>query len=570
MNPTIHAKVRAVRRRLIWVRAIRRALIVAFWLAAGLSLLVLAGRFTLPVPPLAQAAPWAGGAGLLWLVIWMAVRRISLFEAAVRADEALVLKERLSTAMLIGQPRNPAEDAVIEDAVEHARQVRPSEVARLEFKRQLGFAAGSLLTLALLFLFMPTIDPFAKAKALKAIEKQKEEIRVEREKQYAELIKEAADTGEIKKPESISNAERAMKLLAKEVEERRIDADQAQIKLEKMTEKIKNRREEIQNRLNEAANTLNSRGEGRITNEVSKEMAKGQFDKAADKMQELQDKLAQNKLTDQEKSALAQEMKAMAQNLKDNPELAKALKQAAEQIGQGNTNSAQTAMQDAVKSMQNMQSLLNEMQALEKMEASMKGSARQMAQAGQSGKCPSCGSQLDKNGQCQNCGYKGEGQEGQNGRQGQQGQGRMQGQGEGDSDSQNQGQEGRNQGNRNGTGRWTEGPTDRQGGGMGSAGRGQGGQASRKDGQVQFVKEKVKGQMIPGEIVARFKVDGKQTPGEITAKYEGMALELAQQSEESIDHEAMPIEFKSLVRDYFAAIKRDGKANPPASAAAHQ
>lgn len=554
MNRTIFAKVRAVRRRLMLVHAIRRALIITFWLAIGLSLLVLAGRFKLPAPTLLEAAPWAGGAGLIWLVIWLIAKRVSLFDAAVRTDEALVLKERLSTAMLIDQAKSPAEDAVIDDAVEHAKNVRPSEVARLEFKRQLGFAASSLLALALLFLFMPTIDPFAKAREQKAIEKQKEEIKVEREKQLAELIKEAADTGEIKKPESIANAERAMKLLAKDVEERRIDAEQAQIKLEKMTEKIKNRREEIQNQLSEAANSLNNRGEGRITNEVSKELSKGQFDKAADKMQELQDKLAQNKMTEQEKTALAQEMKAMAEKMKDNPELAKALKQAAEQMSQGNSNSAQASMQEAVKSMQNMQSLLNEMKALEKMESSMKGSASQMAKANQSGKCPNCGGQFDKNGQCQNCGYKGEGQEGQEGQQGQgkQGQGQKQGQGDGDGQGQREGNQ-----KGNGTGKWTEGPTDKQGGGMGSAGQGQGGRAATKDGAIQFEKKKVKGQMVPGEIVARFKVDGKQTPGEITTKYEGLALELAQQSEDSIEHESMPLEFKSLVKDYFAAIKRD-------------
>lgn len=561
MNHTIIAKIRAVRRRLMLVHAIRRAMIITFWLSLGLSLLVLAGRLTLPAPTLIEAAPWAGGVGLLWLAIWLIAKRVSLFEAAMRADEALVLKERLSTAMLIGEARNAAEHAVIDDAVQHAMQVKPSEVARLEFKRQLGFAAGSLMTLALLFLFMPTVNPFAKMKKEQAKVEQEKQIKVEREKQMAKLLEEVSDTGEIKKPESIKNAERAMKLLAKDVEERRIDEEQAQIKLEKMTEKIKSRREEIQNQLSEAANTLNNRGEGRITNEVSKEMSKGQFDKAADKMQALQEKLAQNKMTEQEKTALAQEMKAMAQNMKDNPELAKSLKEAAEQLSQNNSNSAQSAMQEAAKSMQEMQSLLNEMKALEKMENSMKGSASQMAKANQSGQCQNCGGKLDQNGKCQNCGQQAEGKEGKEGQQGQQGQqgkqGQMQGQGQGQGEADSGNQDQSQQASREGRGEWTQGPTDQKGSGMGSAGQGQGGRASTKDGQIAFEKKKVKGQMVPGEIIARFKVDGTQTPGEITAKYEGLALELAQQSEDSIEHESMPLEYKSLVRDYFGAIKRD-------------
>ncbi|MCE5229091.1 hypothetical protein LLG95_05790 [bacterium] len=576
MNHSIHATIRAVRRRLMLVHAIRRALIIIYWLAIALSVLVLAGRFKLPVPTLSQAAPWAGGLGLLWLVVWLIARRVSLFEAAVITDQSLLLKERLSTAMLIGEPRNAAESAVIDDAVAHARAVRPSQVAKLEFQRQLGFAGGSLVMLALLFLFMPTIDPFAKANKEKQFKIEQVKAERERAKQLEELLNISSDLTEIKKPESIANAEKEMKALAKQLEEQRINPEQAEARMEKIGERIKDRREEIQNQLSDAS-SLNTRGEGRVTNEVSKELAKGNFEEAAKKMEELQNKLAQGKLNEQEKQALAQEMKAMASKMKDNPDLAKSLSAAAEQMAQGNANAAQSNMAEAVKSMTNMQSLFNEMKAIEKMEYDMKGRAQAMAGAAQQGKCPNCGGQLDPNGQCKSCGYKGEGKEGKEGQgkegqgQGKGGKGKGQGKGDGDGDGgDGNGGQGKGMGKgRAGTGQFATGPTDKQGSGMGGPGQGRGGVARTKEGDVQFQTKKIKGDLTPGEIIARFKVEGKQNPGEITTKYEGSALERAQQSEDSIEHEPMPMEFKSLVRDYFASIKRDqARPGQPAAGAA--
>ncbi|MEN6626435.1 MAG: hypothetical protein ABFD69_09430 [Candidatus Sumerlaeia bacterium] len=549
MNRALVGKIRAVRRRLMLVHAIRRALVIVYWLAIALSVLVLAERFKLPVPKLFQLIPYAAGIGAAWLVAWLIARRVSLLDSAVRADEALGLKERLSTAMLIGEPRNQAESAVVADALAHARAVRPSAVARFEFKRQLEFTCGSLAALALLFLFMPAIDPFAKAKEEKRIVAERLEAQRERAKELAEMLKETTPPDQIEKAESVANAERDLKMLAKELEEQKIDADQAQAKMEKLTDKIKNRSEEIQKQLSDAS-SLNSRGEGRVTNEVAKELAQGKFEEASQKMDELKQKMQEGKLTEQEKTALAQEMKALASKMGQNPELAKALSEAAAQMSQGNNNAALANMEDAVKSMQNMQSLFNEMQALDKMEYDMKGRQMAMSSSGENpGQCPQCGGKLDSEGQCQSCGYKGEG--------------KGQGQGQGDGE----GEEGMGGGKgREGTGKYTPGDTSKQGEGLGGAGKGRGGRAGTTEGQVSFEQKRIKGELVPGEIIARFKVEGKQAPGEITTKYEGLALERAQQAEDSIEHEPMPLEFKGLVRDYFAAIKRD-HAKPAAKPA---
>lgn len=550
MNPTLVAKIRAVRRRLMLVRAVRRALVIVCWLAIALCILVIAQRFTFPVPKLIQLLPYAAGIGAIWLIAWLVMRRVSLFDSAVQADLALGLKERLSTAMLIGEPKNPAESAVIEDAVQHTNRVYPSVVAPLEVNRQLGFATGSLLALILLFLFMPTIDLFAKAKEEKAAAVQRIEAQRERAKELAELLKTSTIPPEMQKAESVTNAERDLKNLAKQLEEQKIFPDQAQAKMEKLADKIKNRSEEIQKQLNDAS-SLNNRGEGRMTNEVSKDLAQGKFDEAAKQMEELKQKMQAGKLTEQEKSALQQEMKALASKMGQNPELAKALNEAAAQMSQGNNNAALAAMEEAAKGMQNMQSLFNEMQALDKMQYDMKGRQMAMSQSQQQGQgnCPQCGGKLDANGQCPGCGYKGDGQ----------GQGKGQGQGQNgrDGEQDGQGQPGGRNGER--SGKYAPGDTDRQGNGLGNAGRGRGGQAGTKEGQVDFEKKRVKGDLVPGEIIARFKVEGTQAPGEVTTKYEGLALERAQESEDSIEHEPMPLEFKSLVRDYFAAIKADQK-----------
>ena len=91
---------------------------------------------------------------------------------------------------------------------------------------------------------------------------------------------------------------------------------------------------------------------------------------------------------------------------------------------------------------------------------------------------------------------------------------------------------------------------------MGGPGKGRGGIAPKTETATALVRERVRGQVLPGEVLARMKVEGTQEAGEITTQYESLRMEYAQQAEDAVERETMPLEFKGLVRDYFDAIRQ--------------
>ena len=96
---------------------------------------------------------------------------------------------------------------------------------------------------------------------------------------------------------------------------------------------------------------------------------------------------------------------------------------------------------------------------------------------------------------------------------------------------------------------------------MGGPGIGRGAVANSNPHEVGFEKKRVKGEITPGEIIARIKIPGSQIPGETTVKYEEMRLMYEQKAEDTIQNEVMPLEHKSLIRDYFSAIKYADREN---------
>ncbi len=106
---------------------------------------------------------------------------------------------------------------------------------------------------------------------------------------------------------------------------------------------------------------------------------------------------------------------------------------------------------------------------------------------------------------------------------------------------------------------------------MGGAGRGMGGVATVEADQVAFQKERIKGDLQAGAILASFKVDGEQIPGESNIQYTETYQEYRQVAEDTMEKERLPLEYKNLVADYFDSIKpqvgSDEKADSGAAAA---
>ena len=112
---------------------------------------------------------------------------------------------------------------------------------------------------------------------------------------------------------------------------------------------------------------------------------------------------------------------------------------------------------------------------------------------------------------------------------------------------------------------WKAGDSSKQGSGMGDAGKGEGGTAQVAPDQVSFKPDKLKGQTQPGDIIASFRVSGEQVTGEAKVKYQETYTEYRQACEDTLRREAMPLEYRTLISDYFDAIKPEKQTSAAAS-----
>lgn len=517
MAGQLKRKLKAIRRRLQWIEFCRRALLVSAVTATLLFVFVVVSRlFILPLET-GEVIQWVELAAIGVLLVWAWMARVKLFNAAVRADESLGLKERLSSALMIGDPKNEPEMAVLEDATRAAESIKPGRAFPMQLTREFKFAAMPLAALALAWWLMPQFDLLAKVKD----ETKSPKVVIEAKKQAAEkleeLAKEIATADEIQKPELAREIERELTEMARQLNEQKLDQDQAMAKLAKMTDKLEQRKAEIERELAKPAG-MEAKGEGKFTGEMEKALQKGNFEKAAKLMAELKEKVKNGELSEEEKSTLQKELKMMAAKLGEGSPLAESLENASEKMSEGEFNSALADLELAELSLAELGAMLSELKALEALEYDM--DARNLALSGKPGVCQSCGAQGAFGGLCGSCAGSG-------------------------------------------TRPWSPGDSREFGNGMGGPGIGRGSIAQKKEGQIGLDKSRIKGDVEPGKIIAKFKVSGEQAPGEIATDFEELRLEYAQKAEDTIEREAMPLEYKSFVRDYFDAIK-SGKAEPEA------
>ena len=512
MHHQLKRMIRAVRRRLLWLRFCRLYLTVFGWLALALCLYLAATRLLPGLWPLERLVPWAAGLGVLWLCAGLWLRRVRLMDAALEADQTLGIKERLSTALALGEPKNEPEQAVMEDALAWARRIRPGRAFTADLRRETTLALAPVLVMALVWWLMPQYNLLAHGQE----EKKQAAIALETRQRAAteleQLAREANDPAKIDKPASVERVQRELNMLARNLAEQKITEQQALARMEKLKDAMRERRAELEKQLAKP-NNLETKGQGKFTKDIQKAVKRGDFDKAASLMDELAEKLKKNEMSEQDKAALQQELKAMAEKLGTDTPLGDSLAKACDKMGNGQFNEALADMEMSAEQLRDLKAMLAELKDLEALDYDM--DARKLAQA------------------CQMCKA-------------------------GDNPSSCTGSAAA-LGQLAGRKPWQAGDSRNQGAGMGKDGIGQGSVAAKEEGQTALQKSRVQGQIQPGKIIARMKVPGSQAPGEVTTQYEALRLEYSQRAEDVINKEVMPLEYKTRVRDYFSAIKYAGQ-----------
>ncbi|MBI3724457.1 hypothetical protein HY251_10965 [bacterium] len=141
--------------RLNWIRFVHQMTRVAFYTALLCMLVIALDKVVhLGVRSLAYLAVYVPVVLLVAAVLTYR-KRTSALEAAVGLDQRLDLKERVSSALAIGEPKRPAEAALVEDAAARIRGVEPRRIFPLRAPRELRWLPLPL-ALAVALTFVPS------------------------------------------------------------------------------------------------------------------------------------------------------------------------------------------------------------------------------------------------------------------------------------------------------------------------------------------------------------------------------------------------------------------------------
>ena len=390
MSPPLIRKIRAIRRRLLWLEFCRKFLVLLKW--GGLLLLVflvVSHLFPLPVG-LQEVGRWVAAGGGALLLAWLLLRPVRLFDAALRTDAQLGLKERLSSALLIRVPRTEPEQAVVRDATEHVARIQPGRAFRADLETELRRGLAPLIAIFLVWWFMPQFDLLAR-KDREKDEKRAQAVVVETNKQAVQQLQDLArkieEASELRKPAVAAQLQKDLDALAKKLREQKIPSDRAMASVTKMQDRLAARKSEIEKRL-AAPSNMQTKGLGKHTQDINRALEQGNYGKAAKLIEEMKEKMQDGSFSEQEKKSLEEELEMMAARLGPDSPLSKALSEASAKMGEGRFNAALADLEDAADAMLDLAMMLKELEALEALEYDL--DARNLALAGMPMLCDGC------------------------------------------------------------------------------------------------------------------------------------------------------------------------------------
>lgn len=339
---------------------------------------------------------WTDAIDYLWalLLVGAAIgfgigwtRRISPLVAAQVADERGGLKERLSTAVeLAASPnRSHLAEAQISDAIEHAKQLRVSEVLPWRAPRQLKFLAAAAVVL-LAAIFVPELPLFhSKQDRLDAEVMKQEGTRLQKlakslEKKVAE--KKEKDSND----EIMRRVAKEMQKLGKDQARTRISKKQALLAMNDLQKQIKEEEnkiaggpagksmDKVSSDLKAAADRQKQQGApdgGKALKQMADNLDKKDFDAAKKQLEELAKKIQSGTLKPEEAKQLADTMEKMAASMAGSN-----LDKASEELKE-----AASKLQEAAKQAQKFQQQM----AQAKTDAERQQLQQQMQQALQQG-----------------------------------------------------------------------------------------------------------------------------------------------------------------------------------------
>jgi hypothetical protein len=309
----------------VWRRLrFQRFLAVAVWSWGG-ALLVLAAVLAAAKGlhyPLAgpEWLPFAiaGGVGMVVAALVALLSGPSRVDAAVALDRVFHLNERLSTALTLPSERleTAAGRALVADAIKHVSglDIAAEFAPRVPRRAWLPLIPAAL---AIGLLFVPTEWGQRRASARAAGPADKQVI----SRQTKVLLKKVADqrkdldkTEFAQADKLLADIEKAADNLAKAPPGQK---DKALVELNKLSDALKDRQKQLGSpeQVRRQLQQLKDMASSGAANDFARDLARGDFQKAAQELKKLQEKLLSGKMTEGEKQALKDQIAEISHQL---------------------------------------------------------------------------------------------------------------------------------------------------------------------------------------------------------------------------------------------------------------
>lgn len=439
-------------------------------------------------------------------------------EVARQSDRRMRLSERLATALAVeqGQIHPPAKLAEQQrtDAQAAAARADPAQAFLLRPSPRLLWISAALVALVVTNLLVP--NP--------------QEARIRARQDEQEAIEAQADRLEDLRVEIEANEaldDETREILLDELDETIADLREGSLTREEALARLAEAEERLKALSDDTVTTraaeLQAAGQAALeeasTEEIGQALTEGDYAAAAEALAEMGEQIAG--MSTEERAATAEQMERMANAVQGtNPELAEALREAAEATRQGDAQAAQQALAQAAEATEQAGEAIGEGQAVAQTLAQIQEGKSAIAQSGTQG-----------------------GQSGQGG--------------------QTPGSQGSGSGSGNEEGSGAEGTMQNPGTGPSSNSPGEAGETPYEsiyaperlgEGEGETV-------VVPGEGEGGPTTEGEGTstePGEAMVPYSEVYAEYQEQAVTSLENSYIPPNVKSYVRAYFDAVAPEG------------
>ncbi len=343
-------------------------------------------------------APWIWGVGALGVGVlaascWAVIRGRGPVDAAIEIDRRFGLKERVSSAIAMSdeERESPLGRALVADAARRVRRIDVGEHFTISPGRQILLPLIPAVIAVLVALFVgPLRSNRAQATTDPAVKKQIEKSSDSLRQKLVEQRKRAQEQGLKDAQDLFKRLEEGTEDLAKRSKG---DRRQALVKLNDLSREVKQRRQELggAEQVRKQLGQLKQIEEG-PADKFLEAVKQGEFSKALQELDQLKSKLADAKLSDEEKEKLARQLEQMRDKLE---KLAEAQREAEEDLERRIQQARQAGRQGEADKLQEQLDQLRQQRPQMDQIQNMANKMGQCAQCLRDGQLKDAGNMLD-------------------------------------------------------------------------------------------------------------------------------------------------------------------------------